>query len=171
MLSHAHIGLSALSLILGGFIFLNPKGTRLHRCAGMVYSFSMIGLNLAALGIYNLTGHFNFFHFTAILSLAMVLIGWAQPLFFRQSGNWLYRHYVYMCWSYVALVAAAFNEGFVRLPVLKALVHRAGNWVIIATQAVLLCAAAFFINQQKKRVLSRFQHAKTTSQTQALSKL
>lgn len=171
MLSHAHIGLSVLGLVLGGFIFLNPKGTRLHRCAGMVYSLSMIGLNFTALGIYNLTGHFNFFHFTAILSLAMVLIGWAQPLFFRQSGKWLYRHYVYMCWSYVALVAAAFNEGFVRLALLKDIVHRAGNWVIIATQAALLCAAALLIGRQKKRVLSRFQHSKTTSKAQALSKL
>jgi uncharacterized membrane protein len=162
MLSLAHIGLSTLSLVLGVFIFVNTKGTRLHRWIGTLYAVSMVGLNLTALGIYNLTGHFNFFHFTAILSLAMVLVGWSQPLFRRRLRNWLYRHYVYMCWSYVALLAATFNEGFTRVTLLKALVHRAGNWVIIATQVILVCAAAFFINTRKKRVLSQLQYAKAT---------
>lgn len=93
----------------------------------------MIGLNVAALPIHNLTGHFNLFHLTAILSLALVLTGWAQVLFRKHLRNWLYRHYTYMCWSYFALIAAAFNEGFVRLAPLKSLVRRNGNWVIIVT--------------------------------------
>jgi hypothetical protein len=65
-----------------------------------------------------------------------------------------------MCWSYVALVAASFNEGFVRLTLLKALVHRAGNWVIIVAQAILLCAAALFINRRKARTLARYGYVK-----------
>lgn len=160
MLSLAHISFSAFSLVLGGFIFVNTKGTRQHRWVGTLYCVSMVGLNLTALGIYNLTGRFNLFHFTAILSLAMVLVGWAQVLFRRRLRNWLYRHYVYMCWSFVALVAASFNEGFVRLTPLKALVHHAGNWVIIIAQAILLCAAGLFINRRKARTLARYGYAK-----------
>jgi hypothetical protein len=86
----------------------------------------------------------------------MVLTGWAQVLFRRRLRNWLYRHYIYMCWSYVALIAAAFNEGFVRLPPLKALVRHTGNWVIIATQVLLLGLAALLINSRKPKLLARY---------------
>jgi uncharacterized membrane protein len=162
MLSNAHIVLSIVSLVLGAFVLLNTKGTRQHRWVGAVYCISMAGLNVAAFGIYNLTGHFNLFHFTAILSLAMVVVGWAQVLFRRRLHNWLYRHYVYMCWSYVALVAASFNEGFVRLTPLKVLVHRTGNWIIIITQIVLLCAAALFIQRRKAQMLTRYGKTQVT---------
>jgi hypothetical protein len=116
----------------------------------------MLALNFSALAIYNLTGHFNFFHFTALLSLAMVLTGWAQVLFRRRLRNWLYRHYIYMCWSYVALIAAALNEGFVRLSPLKAFVRHTGNWTIIASQVLLLGTAALLINRRKPKLLARY---------------
>jgi hypothetical protein len=116
----------------------------------------MVLLNAAALGIYNLTGHFNLFHLTAILSLVLVLVGWSQVIYRKRLRRWLYRHYMYMCWSYVALVAAAFNEGFVRLSPLKAVVRRRGNWVIIATQVVLVCVSAWLINRSRKSILARY---------------
>src|SRR5689334_9453835 len=127
MLGHIHVALCIASLILGGVIFCSSKATRQHRWIGRLYALSMLAQNFAALGIYNLTGHFNLFHLTAILSLAMVLVGWSQVVFRRRLRNWLYRHYIYMSWSYVALIAAAFNEAFVRLPFLKVLVHAAGH--------------------------------------------
>jgi uncharacterized membrane protein len=156
MISLTHIVFCITSLILGPFIFLNIKGDRRHRWVGRLYGVSMLALNFSALAIYNLTGHFNFFHFTALLSLAMVLTGWAQVVFRHRLRNWLYRHYIYMCWSYVALIAAAFNEGFVRLAPLKALVRHTGNWAIIATQVVLLGAAALVINRRKPKLLARY---------------
>lgn len=157
MIPFAHIFFSVLCLLVGAFIFLRPKATRWHRWAGRLYTTSMLMLNFTALGIYHLTGRFNLFHLTAILSLFLVLTGWAQVIFRRRLRNWLYRHYVYMCWSYVALVAAAFNESFVRLAPLKALVQHNGNWVIIATQAVLVCAAALLINRKRSTLLARFR--------------
>jgi uncharacterized membrane protein len=156
MISLTHIVFCITSLILGPFIFFNTKGDRQHRWVGRLYGVSMLALNFCALAIYNLTGHFNFFHFTALLSLAMVLTGWAQVLFRRRLRNWLYRHYIYMCWSYVALIAAAFNEGFVRLAALKALVRHTGNWTIIATQVLLVGAAALLINRRKPKLLARY---------------
>jgi uncharacterized membrane protein len=151
-----HVTLSIIGLILGAFVFLNPKGTRRHRRLGMLYSASMLGVNFTALGIYHLTGHFNFFHFTAFISLAMVVTGWTQVFLRRRLRNWLYRHYVYMCWSYVALIAAAFNEGFVRLPPLKSLVRNNGNWVIIVTQVILVSVAALFINRRQIEMMNRY---------------
>lgn len=156
VISFVHIVLSGASLAFGAFIFFNPKGTQTHRRFGKLYCVSMLGVNFAALSIYHLTGHFNMFHLTAILSMVLVLTGWAQVIFRRHLRNWLYRHYVYMCWSYVALVAAALNEGFVRVGPLKALVRHNGNWIIIASQAVLVSLAAIFITRSKQGVLARY---------------
>lgn len=150
------------SLVLGAIVFFNPKGTRNHRRVGKLYCVSMLGLNITALGIYHLTGHFNLFHLTAIFSLALVLIGWTQVLLRHRLRRWLYRHYVYMCWSYVALVAAAFNEGFVRVGLMKAVVRHHGNWVIIATQAVLVGLAAILITRSKEELLARYGVATTS---------
>jgi uncharacterized membrane protein len=154
VLSLAHIVLSIVSLIIGAFIFFTPKGTALHKSAGKIYTFAMIGLNASALAIYHLTGHFNLFHLTAILSLILVLVGWMQVIFRRHLRKWLYRHYVYMSWSYLALVAAAFNEGFVRVEPLMRIAHRYGNWVIIASQGILIATAAILINRNKQRMLA-----------------
>jgi len=156
MTAFIHVILSVCSLILGALVFLNQKANRQHRLLGMLYSLSMLGMNFTALGIYHITGRFNFFHLTALISLAMVVIGWTQVLLRRHLRNWLYRHYMYMCWSYAALIAAAFNEGFVRLAPLKALVRNYGNWVIIATQIILLIVAARIINRNKPAMLKRY---------------
>jgi uncharacterized membrane protein len=154
VLPFAHICLSVVSLIVGAFIFFQPKGTRAHKIAGKIYSFAMIGLNTSALAIYHLTGRFNLFHLTAILSLILVLVGWWQIIFRHRLRNWLYRHYVYMCWSFTGLVAAALNEGFVRLTLLKTVVHQRGNWVIIAAQGILISVAAILIKRNKQRMLA-----------------
>ena len=156
MIPFVHIALSLICLLVGFIIFFKPKGTRMHRLAGKAYCISMIGADLASLRIYNLTGRFNLFHMTALLSLLFVLMGWAQVLFRRKLRKWLYRHYVYMCWSYVALVAAAFNEGFVRVPLLKSVVRQTGNWIIIATQVVLVSVAALLINHNRQRILTQY---------------
>jgi uncharacterized membrane protein len=151
-----HVASAVCGLVLGALVFVNTKGARAHRTLGILYSASMLVTNFTALGIYHLTGRFNLFHVTAFVSLAMVATGWAQVLLRHRLRNWLYRHYIYMCWSYVALVAAAFNEGFVRLTPLKSLVHNSGNWVIIATQVVLLSVAALLINRRKAEMLKRY---------------
>jgi uncharacterized membrane protein len=159
MNAHAHETFAICGLILGAVVFLNPKGTGRHRWLGALYSASMLGVNLTALSIYHLTGHFNFFHVTALISLAMVMTGWSQVLLRHRLRNWLYRHYIYMCWSYIALVAAAFNEGFVRLAPLKTIARSSGNWAIVATQVALLSAAALVINRRKPEMLRRDANA------------
>lgn len=133
-----------------------PKATRPHRALGNVYVISMVLLNITALCIYRLTGHFNLFHLFAILSLVMVLIGWSQVAFRRRFRRWFYRHYTYMCWSYASLVAATSNEAFVRIPALKTVVQRNGNWVILAAQVVILGLCAVLLRINKTRLLETY---------------
>jgi uncharacterized membrane protein len=146
-------------LLLGAFIFLNLKGTSLHRTVGTTYVLAMIALNVTALCIYHLTGRFNLFHLFALLSLAMVLIGWSQVVFRRRFQRWFYRHYTYMCWSYAGLVAATSNEAFVRVPALRRIVQRTGNWLILATQLVILGLCAFLLSRNNTRLQQKYARA------------
>ena len=61
-LSGFHIVSSVSALIFGLCVLLTHKGTRLHKQFGYAYFFNMLGLNISALFIYRLTGHFGPFH-------------------------------------------------------------------------------------------------------------
>jgi hypothetical protein len=61
-----------------------------------------------------------------------------------------------MCWSYASLVAATSNEAFVRVPALKAIVHRSGNWIILAAQVVILGICAVLLARNKTRLHQRY---------------
>ena len=152
MLSLVHTLCGAICLVLGAFVFFNRKGNRIHRLVGTIYVISMVALNVTALCIYHLTGRFNLFHVFAILILAMVFVGWAQVVFRHRLKSWFYRHYTYMCWSYAGLVAATSNEAFVRVPVLKAVVQHKGNWVILATQAIIVGVCAVVVSRNRTRL-------------------
>jgi uncharacterized membrane protein len=157
-----HVFSGVVCLILGALIFLNTKGTRFHRTLGNVYVLAMLLLNVTALCIYRLTGHFNLFHLFALLSLIMVFVGWIQVYFRRHFKRWFYRHYVYMCWSYAGLVAATSNEAFVRVPALKAIVHRTGNWVILAAQIAILGACALLLSLNRTWLHERYDRLGAT---------
>src|SRR5690349_7876321 len=116
-----HAASGALALLLGATIFLRRKGTTAHIRIGWTYTASMLFLNISALSIYHLTGRFNLFHVLALLSLGTLGVGIAQVIARRRWRNWLWRHYQYMSWSYVGLLAATCNEAFVRVPALQRL--------------------------------------------------
>ncbi|HEY1837912.1 MAG: DUF2306 domain-containing protein [Rhizomicrobium sp.] len=109
-----HIGAAFAALGLGFINVVMKKGTPLHRLVGVFYVFAMLALNGAALSIYDMTGHFGIFHALAIFSLFCVAMG-LWPAIFRK-GEWIYRHYMWMGWSYFGLLAAAFAETMIRVP-------------------------------------------------------
>jgi hypothetical protein len=57
-----------------------------------------------------------------------------------------------MSWSYAGLVAATSNEAFVRVPALMTIVHRAGNWVILTAQIIILGICAVLLRLNKTRI-------------------
>jgi hypothetical protein len=116
----------------------------------------MACLNGSALGLYHLTGGFNTFHALALISLATVAAGVAQALGRRRWRNWLWRHYQYMAWSYVALLAATCNEAFVRVPPLQRLA--AGTTAplpLLGTAAVVVLSGVVIFGMQR-RLLARY---------------
>lgn len=140
----------------GGWIFLAPKGGWTHVRAGWWYVGSMACLNGTALALYNLTGGFNTFHALALFSSATVAAGFAQVLGRRRWRRWLWRHYQYMAWSYVGLLAATVNEGFVRMPALQQLAASTTAPLPLLVMACVVVASGVVIFALQRRVLTRY---------------
>ena len=155
-MAHAAAGVAALAS--GAIIFARHKGTALHVRLGWVYVASMAWVDGSALFIRRLTGRFNLFHVLAVLSLAMVCGGVAQVVF-RRGRRWLWRHYQYMCWSYVGLLAATANEACVRVPALRSLTARSGGWPPLIASGAIVAASAAVIALNQRRVLAPFADA------------
>lgn len=115
-LSGLHIGTAISALIFGLCVFFTRKGTRLHKQFGYAYFFNMFGLNISALFIYRLTGHFGPFHGAALASLLTLFAGFIAAYLRLPQSRWLELHYEFMNWSYVGLVAAGVSEATTRIP-------------------------------------------------------
>lgn len=115
-LSAFHIGTAISALVLGLCVFFTRKGTRLHKQFGYAYFFNMLGLNISALFIYRLTGHFGPFHGAALASLLTLIAGFIPAYLRLPHGRWLELHYEFMNWSYVGLFAAGVSEALTRIP-------------------------------------------------------
>jgi uncharacterized membrane protein len=157
VLGTVHVVCGALALVLGSVIFLRPKGTRAHIRAGWAYAACMGGVNGTALFIYRLTGRFNLFHALAVASLVMVAAGLAQVAPRRRPRRWLWRHYQYMCWSFVGLLAATNNEAFVRVPPLTRLTATTVPALPMLVTAGLVAACGLVIVRTQEPVLTRLR--------------
>ena len=110
-----HFATAIAALVAGAWVLARRKGTRSHRRAGWVYVGSMLALNVTALLIYRLTGTFGPFHIAAFVSLGTVIAGILPMLQRPRRAKWLEKHYFFMTYSYLGLVAAAVAETSTRV--------------------------------------------------------
>jgi uncharacterized membrane protein len=111
-----HIAAAVSALVFGLCVLLVRKGTRLHKQFGYAYFCNMLGLNISALFIYKLTGHFGSFHGAALASLLTLIAGFIPAYLHFPHRHWKELHYEFMNWSYVGLIAAGVSEVATRLP-------------------------------------------------------
>ncbi|MFT5140305.1 MAG: putative membrane protein [Lysobacterales bacterium] len=135
-LGHGHFYTALLAMVTGAIVVFRNKGTVFHRWCGRLYLASMLIVNLSALLIYDLWGHFGPFHVAAIFSLVSVLIGVSAAWRRSPARYWKITHAYWMSWSYVGLLAAAVSETSTRY-----LNFDFGWSVGIATTAVVLVGA------------------------------
>ncbi len=109
-----HLLIASLAILFGTLVILSRKGTRRHRWVGRIYVIMMVFVNLTALLIYELFGHFGPFHWMALFSLATVFAGYLPAL--RKTPHWKHQHAYFMAGSYVGLMAAAIAEIAGRVP-------------------------------------------------------
>lgn len=140
-----HIATAISALIFGLCVLFIRKGTRLHKQLGYAYFFNMLGLNISALFIYQLTGHFGPFHVAALASLLTLVAGFIPAYLHLPRGRWLEFHYEFMNWSYVGLIAAGVSEAATRLP-------SAPFWpaVVASMFAVFLLGGMFIVRGRAK---------------------
>ena len=166
--THTISALAALEA--GAAVLLTRKGTRRHRQLGWTYVVSMIVLNATALLIYRLFGRIGPFHVAAVFSLATVVAGTAAAFAGRRArerrdvagrARALERHYQWMTWSYVGLVAAAVSEVATRLPALR---PRPGQWMmfgiaVTAATVLVIWVGARLIRRRRAALLAPYRSA------------
>ncbi len=136
LLGQTHLVTALLAIAAGAAVLIvRPKGSRWHRRLGWAYAASMLVLNVAALMIYRLFGGFGPFRAAAIVSLVGIVLGVHSARRARRSRTghaplartmWVTRHYYWMTWSYVGLLAAFASETLTRLPALRPVLG--GGW-------------------------------------------
>lgn len=146
---HTIFGLVALAA--GGAVLLLPKGTRWHRTLGHLYLTNMLALNISALAIYRLYGHFGPFHWMALGSLLTLIAGMVPVFTRRPKGRWLELHAAFINGSYVGLVAATAAEITTRLPGTEA--HF--GLVVGATSALVIGIGAMLIHRNIAQSIRR----------------
>jgi uncharacterized membrane protein len=158
------------ALLTGAAVLLTRKGTRRHRQLGWSYVVSMLLLNVTALLIYRLFGRFGPFHVGAVFSFVTVVAGTAAALGARRTrgrrdpvarARALERHYQWMTWSYVGLVAAAVSEIATRVPALRPRPEQGlafGVTVAVAT-IVVVAVGARLIRRRRTGLLAPYRPA------------
>ncbi|MFN8411071.1 MAG: DUF2306 domain-containing protein [Anaerolineales bacterium] len=147
IISYFHISNAIFALIFGVCIFLMHKGSRIHKIFGYGYVISMATLNISAMLIYRLTGHFGPFHGAAIASFITLVAGFIPAWRRKPSIQWLEYHYQFMCWSYAGLVAAGASEVMTRVPA-------SPFWpAVMATSVFIFLVSGYLISQYNAKDL------------------
>ncbi len=152
-LFHALCGVAAL--LLGLAVVIGAKGTARHRTFGYGYVLAMFLLNATALMIYDLFDGFGPFHVASMVSLATLVAGFAPAFQKRPPGAWIGRHAIFMCWSYVGLVAAFLAEIAVRVPGAGVAPAAIGGTVVAVVVGGLI------IHSRVPRIVARFRRDAT----------
>ena len=135
-LGAAHVAAALTALAFGALVLALRKGTQLHRAMGMVYAIAMVALNLTALTVYRINGHFGPFHVLALLSLATIVAGLAMVVL--RPHNWLVRHYRMMNFSYLGLLSAATTQALVKVPLLHGAMAGTITGIVSAVAFIVL---------------------------------
>jgi uncharacterized membrane protein len=136
-------------MIFGAVIIFMKKGNSLHKKLGYIYIFCMLGLNVSALMIYKLFGHFGPFHAFALISLGSIIGGFVPVYLKKPEKTWLEFHYEFMNWSVVGLYAT-----FTRFLNFSGW---SGFWLMVGSATgATVAVGAYFIKKKKGAFIKEF---------------
>ncbi len=133
-----HVLLALACIVVGAIQLFAPKRGASHRARGYAFVYAMLAVDASALALYRFTGTFNMFHVGAIANLACIVLAMVPVLRTPRAANWKVRHYKFMAWSYVGLLAAAMSELIVRALQLP-------TWQGAGLTAALVTVAAYWL--------------------------
>ena len=158
ILGQLHFASALIALASGAWVLFRRKGTRIHRRVGWLYAASMLVLNASALSLYRLTGTFGPFHVAALISLAGLAAGIISARRRRHGDrDWLMRHYFFMAYSYLGLVAAAVAETATRWPAIQAVAGgpTAAFWAAAAVASIVVFVVGAVLIRRRAEVTMR----------------
>lgn len=146
----SHTVAASIAILVGGIVFLRPKGGVWHRRLGYVYSLCMLIVIVTSFAIYRLTGRFNILHGAAIASSISVGLGFGHAFLRKPREMWYIWHFYWMSWSYIGLLAALVAEISTRvaLPFIVARFGRShlfGFWCVVGVASLLVVLAGGYI--------------------------
>jgi len=159
LLGPVHFAAALVALAGGALVLWRRKGTAAHRRLGWTYVVAMLVLNVTALLIYRLTGRFGPFHVAALISLATLVAG-IVPAWRRRPANWLDRHYFFMAYSYVGLLAAAVAETASRVAVVQEVAGGPSPafWITVAVvSAMVFVVGSRVVKGRAERTMRPFR--------------
>ena len=109
-----HTVFSCIGILVGAEQVIRTRRDRLHRWLGYVYVVCMVVGDLAILTVFRFNGRFNVFHVGAIANLLCIFMALRPMLAMPRPPQWKLTHYMWICWSYVGLLAAALTEFIIR---------------------------------------------------------
>lgn len=152
LISLSHLIAASIALLTGAIVLAAPKGTRFHKRTGYVFAVALVGVNLTAIFMYNLTGRVNMLHFFTLISMGALFYG-LWPAIRRKSENWLARHVRGMNGAALGVWAAGFAELTIR--VLPDLLHPSQIiWIAVGIGLLFFFVIGFtnhYFDQQLKR--------------------
>jgi uncharacterized membrane protein YjjB (DUF3815 family) len=109
----------------------------------------MVVLNGTALMIYELFGGFGPFHWMALASLLVTLVGYLPAR--SKPAGWMPRHAYFMTGSYVGLVAATVAEVASRVP------DWSFGWSVFISSVVVTVVGVCWMRVRIPRILARWR--------------
>ena len=153
-----HTLMAVVALIFGTWVLVIPKGNKLHKKLGYVYTVAMVFVVATSFMMYHLFGGFGIFHFFAVIS-GLTLIGGMLPMLLKKPKNYISYHYNFMFWSVFGLYGAFLAEILTRIPAViikdKALLPIFFNMVGVAVFVVM--GLGYYIMFKKKKSWSKFE--------------
>lgn len=126
-----------IALAAGAYGFTTRKGSARHILTGRIYLISMVALNVSALGIYRL-GVFFFPHVLAIVTLAVIAVGWLAVRTHWPRPLWKHIHLSSMIASYYLLIGGGVNEVFLRIDAMRDLLNVNGPQLLGQTHGAVM---------------------------------
>jgi uncharacterized membrane protein len=142
-----HAALALFCIGIGAIQFMRPKRGAFHRARGYAFVYAMLLVDGTALLLYRFTGSFNMFHVGALVNLVCIVGAIVPMLWTPRLQGWKYRHYYFISWSYVGLLAAAVNEAIVRS---VALASHAQTWSVSAVVTVLVSGIGYILIERHR---------------------
>jgi len=137
-----HTALSGTAMVVGAEQVLRTRRDRLHRWLGYVYVVSLLVGDAAILTVFRFNGHFNAFHVGAVANLLCLFMALRPMLARPRPLQWKLKHYMWICWSYVGLLAAALTEFTVRT---QPIPGRAASIVVTIAATTFVCAVGAWL--------------------------